>query len=437
MLQDGFSKARRLFVSCTSIRRLVAAQRAGSPSFDPPLYSLIYDRELIVRALGQYTSVLGVHAVSTVFTKSFTENTMNMLRTNRTIAVALIGLTSLAVVTGCGSTATTPLKPEATTPMAVGVNPTTHRFYVPNGGANTVSVFDGTSNSTLATVSVQPDGVSPTGIAVNPVTNNVYVTDYTSGNLSVIDGATNSESSVAFSTGNYPNGNGHPLGVASNSTTNRVYVLDWLTDGTANNLYVLDGTTNKVDAQIPVGGSQAGVAVNTQTNMVYATGQITVAGVSQDVLAVINGSENTLVQNIPITGNLGVVVDETTNTVYVLCNSTVVVINGATNQVTATIPLGGTPVLGRPNSIAINPVTQMIYVAMCLVNGSGPNAYLNDQSITMISAASNTVTGIVVLPDFPNGVTVDPTTNLIYAAGDSETTVINGATLALTHLPVN
>jgi DNA-binding beta-propeller fold protein YncE len=79
----------------------------------------------------------------------------------------------------------------------------------------------------------------------------------------------------------------------------------------------------------------------------------------------------------------------------------------------------------------------MIYVAMCLVNGSGPNAYLNDQSITMISAASNTVTGIVVLPDFPNGVTVDPTTNLIYAAGDSETTVINGATLALTHLPVN
>jgi DNA-binding beta-propeller fold protein YncE len=55
----------------------------------------------------------------------------------------------------------------------------------------------------------------------------------------------------------------------------------------------------------------------------------------------------------------------------------------------------------------------------------------------MISAASNTVTGIVVLPDFPNGVTVDPTTNLIYAAGDSETTVINGATLALTHLPVN
>jgi YVTN family beta-propeller protein len=363
---------------------------------------------------------------------------MNALKgTTRTIAVALMGLTSLAVLTGCGSTATTPLKPEAVTPMAVAVNPTTHRFYVPNGGADTVSVFDDTTNSTEATVSVDPDGVWPTGIAVNAATNNVYVTDYTSGNLSVIDGATNSANTIQFSTGNYPNGVGHPLGVASNSVTNRVYVLDWLTDGTANNLYVLDGTTYKVDAQIPVGGSQTGVAVNTLTNTVYATGETAVAGVSQDVLAVINGSENTLVQNIAITGNMGVVADEITNTVYVLTNNAVVVVNGSTNQVTATIPLGGTPVGNRPGAIAINPVTQMIYVAMCLVDGNGPNAYLNDHSITMISGISNTVTGIVVLPDFPNGVTVDPTTNLIYAAEDSETTVINGTTLALTHMPVN
>jgi YVTN family beta-propeller protein len=363
--------------------------------------------------------------------KSFFSSTLQV------IAVALIGLASLAVLTGCGSAATSPLKPGAVTPMAVALNPTTHRFYVPNGGADTVSVFDDTTNSTVATVSVQPDGVWPTGIAVNPVANKVYVTNYTSGNLSVIDGATNSVNSVPLTTGEGALGGGDPLGVAYNSVTNRVYVLDWLPDGTTNNLYVLDGTTYKVAAQIPVGGSQTGVAVNTQTNTIYATGAIVVSGISEDVLSVINGSENTLVQNIVIPGNMGVVVDEATNTVYVLTINAVVAINGSTNQVTATIPLVGSPVGNRPGAIAINPVTQMIYVAMQAWTGIGSGANPDNKAITMISAASNTVTGTVVLPDFPNGVTVDPTTNLIYAAEDSEITVINGTTLALTHLPVN
>jgi DNA-binding beta-propeller fold protein YncE len=54
--------------------------------------------------------------------------------------------------------------------MGVAVNTKTNRFYVPNGGANTVSVFDGTSNCTLATISVLPDGLQSTGIAVVSVT---------------------------------------------------------------------------------------------------------------------------------------------------------------------------------------------------------------------------------------------------------------------------
>jgi len=69
-------------------------------------------------------------------------------RTLRVITVALIGLTSLAVLGGCAS-GIAPIAAPKQVPsvgstsevMAVAFNPTTNLFYTANGAGNTVSVF--------------------------------------------------------------------------------------------------------------------------------------------------------------------------------------------------------------------------------------------------------------------------------------------------------
>src|ERR1700690_475633 len=75
-----------------------------------------------------------------------------------------------------------------TAPSAVGVNPVTNLIYVANnnnGGAGTVSVINGSTNTVVGTINV---GTSPIAVAVNPVTNKIYVANQGSGNVTVIDG---------------------------------------------------------------------------------------------------------------------------------------------------------------------------------------------------------------------------------------------------------
>jgi YVTN family beta-propeller protein len=85
----------------------------------------------------------------------------------------------------------------------------------------------------------------------------------------------------------------------------------------------------------------------------------------------------------------------------------VTVIDGATND-TITVPVVGSPV-----AVAVNPVTNKIYVA---TRGSN--------NVTMIDGATNS-TQTVTIGTIPNAVAVNPVTNKIYVAdyGDNVTVV--------------
>jgi len=111
-----------------------------------------------------------------------------------------------------------------------------------------------------------------------------------------------------------------------------------------------------------------------------------------------------------------VAVNPVTNNIYVANSgsSSVTVINGATNA-TSTVPAGTTP-----DDIAINPVTNMIYV----VNRDGGN-------LTVINGTTN-ATSTVGTGTTPIAVAVNPVTDKIYVAnsGSSSVTVIDGATNA-------
>ena len=128
----------------------------------------------------------------------------------------------------------------------------------------------------------------------------------------------------------------------------------------------------------------------------------------------------------------GVAVNPNTNMIYVansdccLTSPTISVIDGATNNVINTIP-----VFGRPSGVAVNPSTNMIYVAE------------GGMRVQVIDGSTNSIVATIFLygpesGNIPHEITVNPVTNMIYVTyyttehfgtiggGPSRVAVING-----------
>jgi YVTN family beta-propeller protein len=69
-------------------------------------------------------------------------------------------------------------------PQKVAFNPANNDIYVINGGSNTVSVINSSSNTVIKTI---PVGSNPNDMAFNPANNDIYVVNWGSNNTSVID----------------------------------------------------------------------------------------------------------------------------------------------------------------------------------------------------------------------------------------------------------
>src|SRR2546426_1095765 len=179
------------------------------------------------------------------------------------------------------------------------------------------------------------------------------------------------------------------------------------------------------------------VGVNPSTNKIYVANHGGFGGQGGAVY-VIDGATNSVTGTIPVGGGIqGIGVNPNTNKIYVTsngfsspsyrfsCSSTVSVIDGATNSITSTIPVGN-----EPNGIGVNPKTNMIYVANFLsVAGT----------VSVIDGATNSVTSTIQVGNGPIGVDANPTTNKIYVANSNGNTVsvIDGTTNSvLSTLPV-
>jgi YVTN family beta-propeller protein len=151
--------------------------------------------------------------------------------------------------------------------------------------------------------------------------------------------------------------------------------------------------------------------------------------VNSNNVSVINGATNAVS---PITvGNQpnAVAVNAVTNKIYVTnyVDASVSVIDGATNTVTGSVSVGI-----HPDAIAVNPVTNKIYVA-CLGGGG---------TVTVIDGATNTPSQPIQAGDWPLAIAVNPTTNKIYVANSNldsyptpgSVTVIDGTTNTPTNI---
>jgi YVTN family beta-propeller protein len=254
-----------------------------------------------------------------------------------------------------------------------------------------------------------PVGSNPQSAAVNPVTNKIYVANNTcsdmppcpsAGTVSVIDGATNNTLSVNVGVA--------PVVVAANSVTNYTYVVNNcgndLNCASGGTMTVINGATNNVVATVTVGSNPYGVAVNSVTNKIY-------------------------VSNICGT-------DLTCSTE----SGTVTVIDGATNNVSATVPVGANPYVP-----VVNSVTNKIYVPNAC--GTDPTCAQPSSpgTVTVIDGATNGTQSVNV-GVFPDAADIDTSANVIYVANEcgddpncastATVTAIDGTSLNPADVPI-
>lgn len=175
-----------------------------------------------------------------------------------------------------------------------------------------------------------------TGPAGSISVNRIYVANFNFDVVTVIDGATNTVITQI------PVGV-NPFRVGVNPLTNRIYVSNF----TGNSVSVIDGVTNTVIATVPVGTTPGEVGVNTFTNAIYVPNRDT------DNVSVIGGLTNTVIATIPVGNNPnGVGANPLTNRIYVTNqdDNNFSVIDGVTNAVIANVPVGA-----RPFAIGVNP----------------------------------------------------------------------------------
>ena len=341
--------------------------------------------------------------------------------------------------------------PVGQNPGAVAVNSITNKTYVvdPCGDGydcaqnGTVTVIDG---ATLSTQTVNIGFASSAeysgDVAINPVTNKIYVTNdcgndrhCASTTVTVIDGATLSTQTVTVgSRGGWGFGASR---LAVNWVTNKIYA----TNSEDNTVTVIDGATNSTTT-LNVVGKPSAVALNSVTNKIYAT------LFDRQTLAIIDGATNGITF-VTVGWDAGALaVNSVTNKIYVLndCGDseacgppTVTVIDGAT-LVTQTISVGTLASAGDFSALAINSVTNKIYV----VSTDWCN-YCYSGAIVVIDGATLATQAVAVNLQ-PDTVDIDSVTNKIYVLsfcrrepgcpGGGSVTAIDGATLSTTAVSV-
>ncbi|HYZ58865.1 MAG TPA: beta-propeller fold lactonase family protein [Nitrososphaeraceae archaeon] len=252
--------------------------------------------------------------------------------------------------------------PVGKNPQAIVYNPANGLVYAANTLSNTLSIINGTSNSLVGSIIVDAfPGKNPTGITINPINNIIYVTNMGSNTVSVINGTTNVVvKNITLATVKQEAGAGaggtsffSPAGIAYNSDNGNLYV----TNRGSDSISVINGTTNTLVDEISVNSiAPSSITYNAANNYIYVT------NMGSNTVSVINGTTNTIVANIPVgLGPNGIAYNQNNGDVYVAnsINGTISIVDGLENTVTSTIPLG---INNNPNDIFYNVDNDRLFV---------------------------------------------------------------------------
>jgi YVTN family beta-propeller protein len=156
-----------------------------------------------------------------------------------------------------------------------------------------------------------------------------------------------------------------PIRIDIDINTNKVYVTNYRSGSVS----VIDGNTNKVLDNIELGIYPNEIVVNSNTSKIYVAHKIPIErpGYSAiDVVSVIDGNTNKVLDNITANGIKIKAVNEATNVLYFISNSGFIsVIDGNTNKVLDNIELEQQPfdiAIDENTNMVVNPYTNRLYI---------------------------------------------------------------------------
>jgi YVTN family beta-propeller protein len=320
------------------------------------------------------------------------------------------------VIDGATNAVSTVTDSSFSAPLAAAVDPVTNKIYVANKNSNTVTVIDAANGNATATVGAD---AQPVAVAVNPAANLIYTANNQGNDVTVIEGTSyNATVTDAKAVS--------PRAVAVNAVSGQAYVVNQR----SNNVTVINGAT--YSSTVNVGDTPVAVAVNPATNLIYvANCGAQCGGTGSGNISVIDGATDTVMATVSdsnAVAPIAVAVNPLTDQIYVANQGdgntnwgNITVIQGLTYSTTVTDTNVAQP---QPGAIAVNPATNLIYVA----NGNGNN-------VTVIDGSSNTVVATLAAGTRPDAVAVNYVTNKIYVTnkgnGSSDqgsVTVIDGST---------
>jgi YVTN family beta-propeller protein len=257
---------------------------------------------------------------------------------------------------------------------AVALNPKTGKVYAVETKRSLLLAYDPQTKS-MSSIRV---GQGPVAIALNAATNRIYVANSDGGSISVIDAG--SDSLIAT-----VNVGPRPYVVAVNPVTNRIYVSNTFSDL----ITVINGATNSTTT-VKAGSADA-IVVDSHLAKVY------LLGYEDTNLIVLNGQIARIRVGIHA---WGMALNETTGTLYVtrVGSSELVMVDEISGL--TTIPTGA-----FPSAVAVNPVTNVVYVAN-----------YGDDTVTVIDGARRTVTATIKVGRRPQALAVDTKKNRVYVA---------------------
>jgi len=254
----------------------------------------------------------------------------------------------LSIINGAKDTVVTTLKIPAVA-QNVAVDLVRNLVYVggsytdKNGNQqNQVVVIDGKLKKQKALIKVSTTtGLGIEGLAVDPFTGDLYISDASDDTIDIVrKGHTKVGVEIPVAQ--------DPYGIAVNPYTSQAYVA--LSNGTVD---VIDTLTNTITTSTSIGGTNAGVAVNVATGNVFVTNNA--FGISTTGVLDRNGN---VLADIPVGDTpFGIDVDLVSDLAFVANtqDGTISEINGSTNTNVNTIPVTG-------NYLGVNPVTSKVYV---------------------------------------------------------------------------
>jgi YVTN family beta-propeller protein len=201
-----------------------------------------------------------------------------------------------------------------------------------------------------------------------------------------------------------------PIGVAVNPNTNKIYAIHQTPSSPS--LSVIDGNNNNIlKVNITVGKDPVDVAVNPNTSKVY------VANAGDDTVSVIDGETYQVINASIAVGDkpIRIAVNPNTNKVYVTNkgSDTVSVINGEIDQV-INKPIN---LDEEPFSIAVNPNANKVYVGY---SNHFHYSVINGKNDTLLHDTNNETTKINVNYACPSDIAINQEKNHAYVSFDCQ-----------------